>query len=910
VDELISFGDFCLDPAARQLRCRGVHRPLRAKSFAVLLYLARHPGRLITHDELRRAVWRDTAVTPTVVRVCIREIRGALAVAAQETLQTVPRRGYRFVTPESPGAACGSFFVGRSGELAALHDALVAARRGQRQIVFVSGEAGAGKTTLLDRFLDEVGAAGVVRVARGQCLDRHGGREPYGPVLDLLRRACDDGDGPAFHTALQRRAPAWSAQLDDTGDSAAAERLSEAQTARLLRELAEAIESIARDRPLLIALDDLHWSDDSTIDALSVLAQRTTPAQLMVVATYRPNEPHQTEQHICAALRRLRARRLCGGFALGRLNEDDVAQYLAKRLPGAPLTAGVAAEIQRRCAGHPLFLVTMVEHLLRRGSLHLVHGAWTIHEALDDVVPDAIGQLVASAMRDLPPDMRDVLEAASAVGGEFSTAIVAAASGLRSESVAAICERLAERRRLLRRGTEVWPDGTISERYEFAHALYADVIYGAMSSSARALLHRAIAARLEAAYGERTRDVAVPLARHHELGGDLGAALRYNVVAARTARKRVAPPEVIAHLQRAAALLRALPPHSGLQGKDLAPLLELAVMMIEVRGYTCGDLAAVLERARAFASAFDLPDLERMAVAGLYSHRALRADLTAAARDAELLLALARRARDPLFEVVAHAAVGTVLFSRGELDAAREALLRADTAWSADAPHLPMDECVLYSGVLALVLRVGGDESCAQTALRGMLARAEATAANPYNLAQAHTVAAQYHALGGDRDAALHHAEHGLAIAVEHGYPDHHATALVLKGWAENDIATLRAGLGRHAAHEHRLAATAFAALYAETLLNNGDTAAALRALDDAVALAASTGELRHLAELHRLRAACLGRGAAPSEAVRRAADALQEAIAVALAQNARLWEERARRDLAKLGGDRVASCS
>ena len=100
-------------PADDQLRYRGRARRLRPKSSAVLLYLAEHPNRLVTREELLRDVWPDTTVSPTVLRVCIREIRVALGEEADRFLTTVPRRGYRFTIDPADTGTTPSIFVGR-----------------------------------------------------------------------------------------------------------------------------------------------------------------------------------------------------------------------------------------------------------------------------------------------------------------------------------------------------------------------------------------------------------------------------------------------------------------------------------------------------------------------------------------------------------------------------------------------------------------------------------------------------------------------------------------------------------------------------------------------------------------------------------------------------------------------------
>jgi len=328
---MISFGDFHLDRRTRRLRCRGSERPLRAKSSAVLLYLAEHPNRLVTHAELQRAVWPGTAVSPSVLRVSIREIRAALGAEADRFLTTVPRRGYRF-TVESGVAT--PIFVGRDAEQAGLHEALARACGGRRQVVLVAGEAGAGKTALIDQFLEALRGDGI-RCARGQALELHGGGEGCAAILDLLSRLCDEAAGDEVVAALSRRAPGWLLQLPGRVDDATAERLRARVTTaswegRLL-ELGEAVETLAAERPLVLVLEDLQWSDASTIDALVQLTRRTAAAQLLVVASYRPealaegNPFLATRQHLLDSGR-------CAEMRLGRLPIEHVEAWLARRL--------------------------------------------------------------------------------------------------------------------------------------------------------------------------------------------------------------------------------------------------------------------------------------------------------------------------------------------------------------------------------------------------------------------------------------------------------------------------------------------------------------------------------------------------------------------------------------------------
>ena len=330
---MISFGDFRLDRRSLRLRHRGSERPLRAKSSAVLLYLAEHPGRLVTHDELLRAVWPGTSVSQTVLRVCIREIRAALGEDGERFLTTVPRRGYRFVIAPDADAQRPPILVGRDAERAVLHEALARAKGGRRQAVLIVGEAGTGKTALLDRFLDEVRAEGGVRCARGEALELHG-RADGAAVLDVLSRLCGEAGGDAVVDVLARWAPGWLLRMPGRFDDGLAESL-RARAARStrdgrLRELGDAVDSLASGMPLVLVLEDLHWSDASTMDALAYLVRRTVPVPLLVIGTCRIGAL-PGDHPFLATRERLRAADLCVEIELEALPRAATGGRAARR---------------------------------------------------------------------------------------------------------------------------------------------------------------------------------------------------------------------------------------------------------------------------------------------------------------------------------------------------------------------------------------------------------------------------------------------------------------------------------------------------------------------------------------------------------------------------------------------------
>src|SRR5215471_7068729 len=145
----------------------------------------------------------------------------------------------------------------------------------------------------------------------------------------------------------------------------------------MLRELAQALEVLTADAPLVLVLEDLHWSDPSTVDLLAALAQRREPAQLLVLGTYRPVDLVLQAHPLRGLVQELGGRGLVRELALELLLAADVAAYLVGRL-GGPVAPSLVACVHAHTDGHPLFLVTLVEHLVQQRLLARSAGQWML----------------------------------------------------------------------------------------------------------------------------------------------------------------------------------------------------------------------------------------------------------------------------------------------------------------------------------------------------------------------------------------------------------------------------------------------------------------------------------------------------------------------------------------------------
>jgi DNA-binding winged helix-turn-helix (wHTH) protein/tetratricopeptide (TPR) repeat protein len=637
---------------------------LAPKAFDVLRYLVEHPGRLVAHEELLDALWPKTYVQPEVLKSHIAAIRAALGDDARKPIfiETMSRRGYRFIAPVTEGASASGaaalrpakVLVGRDDALAQLDRCLERmSRKSERQIVFVTGEPGIGKTAVADGFIDRAaGESADIRFARGQCIEAYGSREAYYPMLEVLAGLCRGDGGDAIVHILAAQAPTWLVQFPalltpDRGEMLRREVLG-ATPERMLREIGDALEAIASRSPLVIVFEDLQWVDYSTVDMISVLARRRTAAKLMLVGTYRDDEVAISEHPMGALKQDLRSRHLCHEIALGRLSEAQVVDYLAAEQPESPLPDGLAALVCRHSEGNPLFMVATLDHLITRGLIARERG-WRLRRPLDEIglaVPESLREMIEIQIERLSPEEQRVLEVASLTQSRAFSVIARAAAAMDADpgQFERICERLSRRTHILHPGTlEELPDGTISPFYEFSHALYREVLYNRIPPGRRARLHRQAADWAEAAFAGQVSEAAPFLAYHFEHGGDYARAVKYLRISAQTAGRRYAPREATAHLQHALELSGRLP-GSERAMNELAVLEELAAMYL-----VSFDTRAVetYETLVGRAAAGDLIDLEVTALVNMaYPLSWIDAERSLAVVDRALQLST--RQRDPL----------------------------------------------------------------------------------------------------------------------------------------------------------------------------------------------------------------------------------------------------------------------
>ncbi len=902
----IVFGRFRIDLDRRQLLRGDAPIELRRKAFDVLRHLCERPDTLVTNDELLDAAWPGVAVTPQTLTNVIQEIRSALGdrADAPRWIHTVRGRGHVFRPSAADAVATleESIVVGRARELARLAAVAAHAFHGEPRVVFVTGESGIGKTTLVETFLGS--RDDDVRCARGACLEQHGPMEGFLPFLSAFDAFAVGPARREVAAVLRRTAPAWLMRLPSLLRPDERLRLQPslvgATATRMLREGLDAMRALADLYPLVVLVEDLHWSDRATLDLLAALARAAGPWRLCVLATFRPSDATLREHPVARLAAELVREARAVEIPLGPFPVAAVAAYLAARLGGAPPPA-LAPRLEALSAGNPLFLRALVDELLATEAFAAVDGVRRLADdaahVLDEL-PESLRVFVAGEAARLPARLRRVVEAASVLGDHALVPDLATAVARPVPEVAEDCEQLAGVGRLFRRiGDASWHDGTSVGRYAFPHASHRRIIHDGIAAHDRISLHRRLAEGLPATYGVAAPTIAARLATHCEQGGLAARAVDWHELAAETAEARFAYAEAADHLAAARDRLDAAAGPGGDQSARAGTLsLRLGETLVLAHGYSQPAIEATYARALAIFERTKDPLGIFTAEIGLALVDMTRARHRSARMRTVRLRTIA--AGDAALTAIACCWAGFASSALGELECARHEL-EAGLATDVD-PAVPRNFSIQRTlrSQLALVETVRGEHAAAGRIEADALARSRRHGAVS-EIVHAALLAAERAVFAGDTTAADRVAG-AIAIADGNGLVSYLALlrcyeAALRPAWpVERRIGTMRDALADRERLGDRWHHGLLLGLLADAHLEAGAMGEARTAVEDALRHVAATDERYYEAELYRLRAEC-GAAGRSSEATWW----LERAVEVARAQGAALWEARARARLA-----------
>lgn len=553
--------------------------------------------RLLAADPLHEATYRrlmrlhaldgDRVAALRVYHACVAVLKREPDVepnaATRELYARLVKAPGLAARPATRDAASG--LVGRQLEWQALQTAWRTANRGAVRCVVLSGEAGIGKTRLAEEMMRWAEQQGIpVAVVRGYAAGRD---LAYAALVDCLR-------SEAVAPLVRRLDPVWRSELARLLPELIAEdpRLPQPepltdrwQRQRLFEALARVF--VSRNRPFVLALDDLQWYAAETLEWLSFLVRFDRQARLLLIGCLRSDEidaGHPAAQFLLD----LRGAGLLTTLDLAPLSADETHE-LADQLAERPLDAAATQALYRFTEGNPLFVVETVRADLGAAGLAQAF-ALAARDARLPAAPPRVQSVIQARLGQLSPGAQELATLAATIGRSFTYEVLAHACGQDEDAVVRSLDELWQRRIVREQGLHA---------YDFTHDRIRDVAYAGVSPARRRLLHRRVAQALEQVHGPDDVTVSAQVASHFERAGDLRQAADYYQRAADVALRLLAYQDAIDMLEVALSLVQRLPAGPSLVELELELQMRLCTAWAASTSYLGQEAEAAYNRALA-----------------------------------------------------------------------------------------------------------------------------------------------------------------------------------------------------------------------------------------------------------------------------------------------------------------------
>jgi class 3 adenylate cyclase/tetratricopeptide (TPR) repeat protein len=436
--------------------------------------------------------------------------------------------------------------IGRKRELALLQEHFEQARSGRGQVVFLSGEAGIGKSRLMLEFRRSIGDQ--VPWIEGHCIS-YGSNIPYVPIIDLVkgRYGVEEGDDEAQIIARINEGTAdWDESAKpsvpylkyllnvEVGDPAVLEMDAMARRAGIFDALRNSAIQNTRDAPAVLVVEDLHWVDESSQDALAAVVDVIASVPILMILTHRPGyrQPLGERAHFSR-------------IALGHLPPGECQEMAGQVLKVGSLPPELEELITSKSEGNPFYIEELTKSLLESGVLRHENGGYALDRSAEKVsVPDTIQEVILSRIDRLEREGKEAIQLASVIGREFTGRLLQRISDVRSE-VNEVLDKLKSLELIYEKA--YLPE--IS--YMFKHALTHDVAYSTLLLERRKTLHSIVAAAIEELYSDRLPEHYETLAHHYYEAREWDKALDYLMKSAQKAADAYAGHDAIAYYDRA-----------------------------------------------------------------------------------------------------------------------------------------------------------------------------------------------------------------------------------------------------------------------------------------------------------------------------------------------------------------------
>ena len=798
--------------------------------------------------------------------------------------------------------------IGRESEVTLLLERWEQAKAGHGQVILLSGEAGIGKSRLVQVLKDHVTHE---PHTRWECRSsEYSQNTALFPLTDLFQRLwqfqADDSPeekvGKLEQALSQYRLPVEESvplfapllSLPIPEDHYPPLNLSpQRQRQKTLDTIVAILQEHSEQQPVLFIVDDLHWTDPTTLEFLNLVIEQIPTASVLMLLTCRPHfQPSWSHRSYLSEV------------TVNRLARDQIERMTTDVTGGKPLPPQVLVQITEKTDGVPLFVEEITKTILESGHLKDVDGHYELTGAFSTFTIPATLQDSLMARLDRLVSAKAVAQYAAVIGRQFSYGLLHAVSQVNEAILQHELGKLVEAEIVYQRG--VLPQAT----YVFKHALIQDAAYESLLKSTRQQYHHRIAQVLEAEFPETTGTQPELLAHHYTEANQTEKGVQYWHHAGQRASERSAHVEAISHLTTGLALLQTLPntPHRMHQELDFQTLLGTA--LLATKGYAAPEVEAVYERARTLCQHVgETPQLTKVLV-GLFLFYVNRPNFQTSHELGEQLLHLAHQAGDPARLLQAHMVQGVTAFWQGRLAQAWHDLEQGIALYDALQHRLMAVDygqdsgvvCRHYGGWVRWFL---GYPDQARTITNAMLTLAQELA-HPLSLVYALSSASALHSRLREGRTAQQLAEAACALAAEHGFTHWVASAtsrrgeaLVIQGQSQEGIALIQRGITAKQATGSELGWSWQSANLAKAYGTAGQAYKGLSALAEGLAWIEKTGERSCEAELHRLKGELLLQQSSDNQV--EAVSCFHHALAIARDQQAKSFELRIATSLARL---------
>jgi predicted ATPase/class 3 adenylate cyclase len=810
---------------------------------------------------------------------------------------------------EAAGSTSLTPLVGREPEVALLRERWGQVKDGLGQVVLLSGEAGIGKSRLVQVLTEQVAAEPQAWLTPCQCSPYYQNTALY-PLIELLERVALrfereesspqklnklEGFLVQYGLPLAEAVPLFTAllSLPLPADYAPLSMSPEQQKQQTLHALLTILRRIAAQQPVLFVMEDLHWVDPSTLELLSLMVNQGPTARILALFTFRPDfpPPWTGRAHLTQV-------------TVNRLPRRQAVEVIRQVAHGKTLPLEVVEEIVAKTDGVPLFVEELTKMVLESGLLQEREERYALTGSLPPLaIPTTLHDSLMARL-DRLAGVKALAQLGATLGREFSYTLLQAVAPWDEVTLHRGLHQLVAAEFLYQRGLP--PQAT----YLFKHALIQDVAYQSLLRSTRQHYHQHIAQVLEQRFPDIAATQPELLAHHYTEAGLHAQAIPYWHKAGLRASERSAYMEALAHLTVGLSLLPLLPATPARTQQELVLQLALGPVLAATKGNAAPEVGQVYTRARALCQEIgDIPHHFPVLV-GLWRYALIQGEFLQAHELGLQLLDLAERARDAALRLEAQRALGMTLYFLGDLMAARLHLEQGMRLYDpqqhrAHAALYGRDPGVDCHAYVALTLGLLGYPDQALAHMHTALTLAEQLA---YPLSQGWALAftAWLHQFHRAERLTQERSEAAIVLAHEHGFPQVSAMGRILHGWAcamqgegASGVAEMHQGLAAWRATGTEIARPSYLALLAEWYGKAGLGATGLDVLAEARAAAQHRQERFYEAELYRLEGALLL--AQSVDRVAEAATCFQQALTIARQQQARWWQLRAARSLARL---------